>query len=76
MPGIAVQILLPLAILLSIPALLIASMGREAARATLLYYLPEISLWIVTGAMLTILQGLIKIRLLREATIELQLPSY
>jgi hypothetical protein len=60
------DLVVPLFLLLGLPLLSISVFGLSMTRVIIFYYLPDISLWILISALLSLVRGILKLRLYRE----------
>jgi CubicO group peptidase (beta-lactamase class C family) len=56
------NVLLPILILAGLPLFLILTVGEEATRVLLFFYMPGITAWIVLSALLSLVEALLKLK--------------
>jgi CubicO group peptidase (beta-lactamase class C family) len=63
---IAWNLVVPIFLLVVLPLLSIALNGLAFTRVLIFYYLPDISLWILVGALLAFVRGIVKVRMYQK----------
>jgi hypothetical protein len=64
--NIAWNLVVPIFLLVGLPLLSVSLNGLAFTRVLIFYYLPDISLWILVGAVLAFLRGIIKVRMYQK----------
>jgi hypothetical protein len=67
---IACNLVVPLFLLVGLPLLPVSLNGLAFTRVLIFYYLPDISLWILVGALLAFLRGIIKVRMYQKVKVK------
>jgi CubicO group peptidase (beta-lactamase class C family) len=67
---IAWNLVVPIFLLVGLPLLSVSLNGLAFTRVLIFYYLPDISLWILVGAVLAFLRGIIKVRMYQKVKVK------